>query len=97
MNRLDVITIKKKSLFLFLLVILGVGIVYSALCFQSGHSGQQGHDSICSMASHSCIYIGAGLPPLFILAFIGVFLLTNITFIPEGFVFSLFKPPRFHA
>lgn len=87
---------KKKSL--LLLGILGFSIFYSALCFQLCPSVN--HD-LGFMQDANCssflTYVGTGLSVLFSLALVGLFLLINTAFTPEGFVLLPFKPPRYHA
>jgi hypothetical protein len=89
---------KKRFFGVFFVGILGVVFVYcTTLCFLVGHSDQQGHGGLCALSSHFCVYIKTESSSLFILPLIGVFFPLYITFIPEEFVFLLFKPPQYHA
>ena len=92
---------KKKSGLLFLFAILVFSIVYSALCAQLCPMGQQSLNSLlkgeCPMLHYSFVHSGNELSALFIFPLIGLFFLINITFMPEGFMFPLFRPPRFQS
>ncbi len=83
-------SMKKKSL--LLLTILGLSILYSALCLQVCPSGDHGLGLICPISSHPFAYIGTELSAILLL--MGLILLINITFMPEGFVLPPFRPPR---
>ncbi len=82
--------IKRKSL--LLLAIFGLSILYGALCLQICPSGQHGLGLICPISTHSFVYIASELSA--ILTLMGLILLINITFMPEGFVLPPFRPPR---
>jgi hypothetical protein len=88
---------RKKALFISL--IMGFTVFFSALCPQLCSSDLLGldfmQDGRCSISAHSFAYIGAILITFFLLPLIGVFLFKNTTFIPKEFVLSLFRPPRF--
>lgn len=90
------ITMEKKALLLLIVILVG-SILYSALCFLLGPSGQQSHEVICSISSYSYIYIGVGLSALFILSLIGVSFPINPLFVPKEFVYFLFRPPQLHS
>jgi len=81
---------KKKSL--LLLAILGLSILYSALCLQLCPSGDHGLGLICPISSHPFAYIASELSAILLL--MGLILLINMNSIPEGFFLPLFKPPR---
>jgi len=83
---------EKKAL--LLLMILGAGIFFSVLCFVLGSSVRQSHEAFCSGSLYSCDYIGEGLLSLFILALTSIFLLIHFIFVPQEFVYALFKPPQ---
>jgi len=88
---------KKKSLFIILLLIVGFTILYSGLCPRLCPADQSGLDFVCSISFHSSAHIGAGFLTLFILFLMGLFLLKDNRFTPEGFVLLPYRPPRFHA
>lgn len=86
----------EKKVFL-LLMVLGVSIVYSTLCFLVGPSGQQFHEAFCVSSFHSCVYLGVGFSFLFFFLLTERFFLLPITFIPNQFAHALFRPPQRHS
>ena len=83
----------KKLLFIIFIAFLGLSILYSL----SSYSCPRSYEMMCPFSSSPWISTESGLSSLFMLALIGIFLLTTITFLPEEFVLSLFKPPQHHS
>ena len=51
----------------------------------------------CNTSSHYFFQSGVGPSGHFMLILIGLFFFIGVYFIPDGFVLSPYRPPRFHA
>ena len=49
----------------------------------------------CGITSHSFVSMGVGLSALFTLPIVGIFIANKIFSIPAGYLFPIYKPPRF--
>jgi hypothetical protein len=49
----------------------------------------------CGITSHSFVSMGVGLSALFTSPLIGIFIVNKILSIPTGYLFPIYKPPRF--
>lgn len=92
---------KRPFLVIILLAILASGIISIALCSHLCPSGSHGFDfhqhGRCSVQSHSFTNVGMGLPLLFVLPLMGLFLLLDVIFSPQELILLPFKPPRFNS
>jgi hypothetical protein len=91
---------KKKSLLFLLLGSVVLSILFTAVCAPLCHSSHHGSDfsqgANCTFSSHSFVQIGAGLSALFMLPFMGLFLVFGVPYIPKGFFLFPYRPPRLH-
>jgi hypothetical protein len=92
---------RKKILLLILMggvtfVVLSVPMC-APLCPESHHGADFFQDANCTISSHSFVRSGAGLANLFILPLLGLFLIRAISSVPEGFLLSPYKPPRYFS
>ena len=89
-----------KKLFLLVLIgLIALSAVYVLVCTPLCPTVHYGLDfsqgATCTFPSHSFVQIRIGLAALFILPLLGIFPHMKPVPIPEGFLLSLFKPPRF--
>lgn len=82
---------KKKAL--LLLVLLGVSLGYGIVCSLLDHFVLQSDDAFCVFLYPS-VYIGEGVSTLFLLLVAGLLSLSLFPFIPNGFIYKLYKPPQ---
>jgi len=92
---------KKKTVIFILTAVLAFNILYLAMCSTlctSGHTETSlPSKADCAFASHIFFNHTAGLFTLFILIMLGKVSSPRLFFIPSGFLFPIFKPPRISA
>lgn len=86
---------KKRPLYILLLVILGFTVFYSGFCPNLCSASHKGLDFICPISSLSSALMEAGFFMSFSLILMGILLLTKIIITPEELVFLHYRPPRF--
>ena len=90
---------KKNLILLVIIGILGSGIpvitMCSSYCVSSDPDLDSPMDGSCPFSFHSFVQIAIGLSALFVLPFVGLFLVRDRQFIPPGVYWPLFRPPRF--
>jgi len=90
---------RKNFILLIIISILVSGIpvitMCSSYCVSNDPDLDSPMDRSCPFAFHSFIQIAIGLSALFVLPLAGLFLVRDRKFIPAGFYWPLFKPPRF--
>ncbi|MCG6971876.1 MAG: hypothetical protein LJE66_01900 [Desulfobacterales bacterium] len=91
----------KKLIVLSLMGMLAFSVLFTPVCSTMcavtlNVAGEIGSTS-CNISSHFLVQSGVGPSDHFILILIGLFFFIGVYFIPDGFVLSPYRPPRFHA
>jgi hypothetical protein len=91
----------KRQLRIFLIgsmaFIVSVMFVCAALCPTDAYGDPFPESTDCSFTSHEFVHIGIGQAAFFILMLLGLFPALNKSNISDGFLLSLFRPPRLHT
>jgi hypothetical protein len=90
----------KKLILLSLMGMLAFSILFtpvcSTVCAAAPTASSDMNSTSCNISSHIFVQSGAGPSGHFMLMLMGFFFFISVYFIPDGFVLSPYRPPRFH-
>jgi uncharacterized membrane protein len=89
---------KYSSAILILMGLLAFIFPVIAVCYSLCPTDNPGviffQHANCGITTHSFVFFGIGLSVLFSLSLIGIFIVNKMLYIPAGYPFPMFKPPR---